>query len=79
MAGNAEILDILFIGCFSHGRQRIPSVAKVRMGMDGAAPGCLFHCIRSCLTLWSTTWRFSSSAVMSCTEMPICTISTITW
>ena len=59
-----------------HLRQGVLSVAEARVGMDGTEGA---HCIRSCFTLWSTTWRFSSSRVTSSTEMPIWTISTITW
>ena len=40
---------------------------------------CHGYCILSCLTLWSITCRFSSSLVMSSTEMPSSIISTITW
>ena len=40
---------------------------------------CHSYCILSCLTLWSITCRFSSSFVMSSTEMPSSIISTMTW
>ena len=35
--------------------------------------------IFSCFTLWSMTWREASSFITSSTEIPISTISTITW
>lgn len=38
-----------------------------------------YFVIFSCLTLWSMMCRLASSARMSSTEMPICTISTRTW
>lgn len=79
MAGDAVIPHTGIIGRGGHLRQGVLPVAKVSMGMDGADGGRQAHCIRSCFTLWSTTWRFSSSRVMSSTVMPIWTISTMTW
>ena len=79
VAGGTKVTDPGGKGCRGHGLQRIPTVAEIGVGVDGALLRRKAHCIRSCLTLWSMTWRFSSSAVTSSTVMPIWTISTITW
>ena len=79
VTGGAEVPDPGVKGRRGHGFQGIPAIAEIGVGVDGALLRRNAHCIRSCLTLWSMTWRFSSSAVTSSTVMPIWTISTITW
>ena len=65
-------------------RQFVQGVfAVAQLGVDVHRTQFVFarhgHCILSCFTLWSTTWRFSSSRVISSTEMPSSIISTSTW
>ena len=61
--------------------QRVLTVAQFGMNVYRAFQvfACHSYCILSCLTLWSITCRFSSSFVMSSTEMPSSIISTMTW
>ena len=61
--------------------QCIFAVAQLGMYVDGTFQVFARHsyCILSCFTLWSITCRFSSSLVMSSTEIPSSIISTITW
>ena len=78
LAGDAVIPHTGSIRRGGHLRQGAFPIAEGGVGVDGAGGGRQAHCIRSCFTLWSTTWRFSSSRVMSSTVMPIWTISTMT-
>ena len=56
------------------------SVTQLGVNMNRTEQILFSHyCILSCFTLWSITWRFSSSLVMSSTEMPSSIIKTITW
>ena len=74
MAGEAQRIHPQGDGGPDHLLGGIFPVAENGVGVE-----ILDHVIFSCFTLWSTTWRFSSSRVTSSTVMPSCTISTITW
>ena len=75
MAGKPDGAATCSEGSFRHLCRRSCPVAKNRVRMQALRS----HVIFSCLTLWSITWRDASSLRTSSTEIPISTISTITW
>jgi len=76
VAGKAEIREAGLQRGPGHFIGRVPAVAQICMVVCG---GCQSHCIVSCFTLWSMTWRDASSARMSSSVMPSATIRTSTW
>ena len=63
-------------GRLHHGGDGVRAVAPAGMGVGIARKR---HCMRSCFTFLSITWRRASSRTTSSSEMPISTISTMAW